>query len=101
MFFSVLVWGRAVEPYFEMPRLSWLWCPEHRIPACFPSCEIQTTRHILLHCGHLVWSPMLTIFCPSFLLVVYVRFYSCFPLKCAINSHSWFASSTVGNHACS
>jgi hypothetical protein len=100
MFFSALVWGRAVEPYFEIPRLSWLWFPEHRIPACFPSCETQMTRHNLLHCGHLVWSPRLTIFCPSF-LVVHVRFYSCFLLYSAMNPYSWFAFSAVGYHACS
>ena len=96
MFFCVLVRGRAAEPYFEMPRLSWLWCPKHRIPACFPSCEIQITRPILLHCGHFVWSPMLTIFCPTFLLVVDIRFSTCFPLQCAMNSYRWFTFSTVG-----
>jgi len=61
MFFSGLVWGRVFEPNFEWPRLIWLWCPGHRIPASFPSCEIQTTRPISWHWGHCTLSPIWTV----------------------------------------
>jgi len=54
MFLSVLDWGRAVDPNFELGRLIWRWVAGHWIPAVFPSFETQTTRAILLHSGHLM-----------------------------------------------
>lgn len=96
MFLCALVCGRAAEPSLETPRLIWLWGPKHRTPTVFPSCEIQTTRAVLLHCGHFNESPMLTISSSSFLLVVHVCFYSRFlPLR-AMKAYRWFTLSTVG-----
>ena len=100
MFFLVLVWGRAVEPNFESGRLIRRWLAGHWIAARFPSCEIQTTRPILPHCGHFLWSPMLTISCRLPLFVVYVGFSSFFLSQRAMNSHGWFAFSTILHYIC-
>ena len=53
MFLCGFVWGRALEPNCDSPRVIWLWLRGHRIPACFSSGETQTTRLIAPHCGHL------------------------------------------------
>jgi len=42
--------------------LIWLWYLAHFIAMVFSSCEIQMTRAVPRHCGHLAWSPVLIIF---------------------------------------
>ncbi len=59
MFFSRFGDGRAVEPNCEGPRVIWLWVDGHWIPVSLPSCEIQMTRLVLPHSGHLTVSPIL------------------------------------------
>ena len=62
MFLLALDWGLALDPSLESGRLTWRCVAGHWIPAVFLSCEIHTTRPILSHCGHFLWSPTVIMF---------------------------------------
>lgn len=101
MFFSRLVCGRAAEPYCEGPRAIWLWVDGHWIPASLWSCDIQMTRLVLPHSGHLTVSPILSKLESSSFLVVCVCLCSVFFSHGAVRSGGCLASSAVGKHSCS
>ena len=57
MFLFAFDWGLALDPNLDSGRSVWWWLAGHWIPAVFLSSEIHTTRAVLSHCGHFVWSP--------------------------------------------
>jgi len=59
-FSSVLVEGATVAPNLDFGLLATVWLG-HCTPIVFLSCDIQTTRPMLLHSGHFFLSPTLTI----------------------------------------